>query len=51
LSGILGYTIEARLLYRSASQSLIDELLGEDTITLPIIEMAYETTRVALLED
>ena len=51
LSGILGYTIEARLLYRSASQSLIDELLGEDTITLPIIEMAYETTRVSLLED
>jgi len=46
LSGILGYTIEARLKYRSASQSLIDALLGEDTITLPIIDMVSATTDV-----
>lgn len=51
LRGILGYTIEARLLYRSAPQSLVDELLGDDTVLLPIIEMAYETTTVALFED
>jgi len=48
---MLGYTIEARLLYRSAPQSLVDELLGDDTVLLPIIEMAYETTTVALFED
>jgi len=46
LSGILGYTVEARLRYRSASQSLIDALLGEDTITLPIIDMVSATTDV-----
>jgi hypothetical protein len=46
LTGILGYTIEARLRYRSASQSLIDDLLGEDTITLPIINMASASTDV-----
>ena len=51
LRGILGYTIEARLLYRSAPQLLIDELFGEDTMLLPIIEMVSETTTVALLED
>ena len=44
LRGTLGYTIEAKLRYRSASQSLIDSLLGEETITLPIIDMASATT-------
>ena len=47
LSGILGYTIEARLRYRSAPQSLVDELLAEETITLPIIDMASATTSVS----
>ena len=48
LSGILGYTIEARLLYRSAPQSLIDELFAEETFTLPIIDMTSTTTKVTL---
>ena len=49
LTGILGYSVEARLRYRSASQSLIDTLLGEeDTITLPIIDMVSATADVTL---
>lgn len=40
LSGILGYTVEARLRYRSAPQSLINSLLGNAAVTLPIIDMA-----------
>ena len=46
LSGILGYTVGAKLRYRSASQSLVDALLEDDTITLPIIDMVSATTDV-----
>ena len=46
LSGIVGYTIDARLLYRSAPQSLIDTLLGDDTVSIPVIEMTSATAEV-----
>ena len=50
LTGILGYTIEADLKYRSASQSLIDDLFGDETFELPIIEMASAEAAVKLLD-
>ncbi len=50
LTGILGYTIEATLKYRSASQSLIDDLFGEETFDLPIIEMASAEAAVKLID-
>ena len=46
LSGLLGYTVEARLKYRSAPQSLIDDLLGGESVTLPIIDMASASAEV-----
>ena len=50
LTGILGYTIEAALRYRSAPQSLIDDLFGEETFPLPIIEMASAEAAVKLVD-
>ena len=50
ITGILGYTIEATLNYRSAPQSLIDELFGDETFELPIIEMTSATADVKLID-
>ena len=50
LTGILGYTIEADLKYRSAPQSLIDDLFGDETFELPIIEMASAEASVKLVD-
>jgi hypothetical protein len=50
ITGLLGYTIDATLHYRSAPQSLIDDLLGDQTIELPIIEMASATAEVKLVD-
>jgi hypothetical protein len=47
LRGIRGYTVEARLQYRSASQSLINALLGSAAPTLPIIEMTSASAEVS----
>jgi len=47
LSAILGYTVEARLQYRSAPQSLINGLLGSAAPTLPIIEMTSASAEVS----
>jgi hypothetical protein len=49
LTGILGYSIEATLNYRSAPQSLIDDLFGDETFELPIIEMTSATAEVKLV--
>jgi len=49
ITGILGYTIEATLNYRSALQSLIDDLFGEETFELPIVEMASAIAEVKLV--
>jgi len=49
LTGILGYTIEAALRYRSASQSLIDDLFGDETFEVPIIEMVSAEAAVKLV--
>jgi len=46
LRGILGYTVEARLQYRSAPQSTINALLGSAAPTLPIIEMTSASAEV-----
>ena len=50
LTGILGYTIEATLKYRSASQSLIDHLFGDETFNVPIIEMVSAEATVKLVD-
>ncbi len=50
ITGLLGYSIKATLHYRSAPQSLIDDLLGDETIELPIIEMASATAEVKLVD-
>ncbi len=47
LRGILGYTVEARLRYRSAPQSIINTLLGSAASTLPIIEMTSASAEVS----
>ena len=49
ITGILGYTIEAKLNYRSAPQSLINDLFGDETFDLPIIEMTSATAEVKLV--
>jgi hypothetical protein len=49
ITGILGYTIEATLNYRSAPQSLIDDLFADETFDLPIIEMTSATAEVKLV--
>jgi hypothetical protein len=46
LRGILGYTVEARLRYRSAPQSVINALLGSAAAALPIIEMTSASAEV-----
>ena len=50
ITGILGYTIEARLNYRSAPQSFIDDLFGDETFELPIIEMTSAVAEVKLVD-
>jgi hypothetical protein len=47
LRGIRGYTVEARLQYRSAPQSTINALLGSAAPTLPIIEMTSASAEVS----
>jgi hypothetical protein len=47
LRGILGYTVEARLQYRSAPQSIINALLGSAAVTLPLIEMTSASAEVS----
>lgn len=39
-------TIKARLLYRSASQELVDTVLGADSFKLPVIVMAEAETQI-----
>lgn len=47
LSGILGYTVEARLRYRSAPQSIINALLGSAAVALPIIDMTAASAEIS----
>ncbi|MHB9112745.1 MAG: multiheme c-type cytochrome [Thermoleophilia bacterium] len=39
-------TVKANLRYRTASQSVVDEVMGDDAIEIPIIDMASATAEV-----
>ncbi len=43
-------TVEARLRYRSLPQALADELLGEKSIKLPVVDMAEAMGKIAAID-